>query len=147
MKGPSGILNSKAVDGFSKVVVKGTDGKILKDNGASTNADTKTSTCFVLTGLNDTLSIHYTLDPGMCSFLDVVVDGILRKSISPSKPERPFKGVVRKVCERGAIVNKKQGRRGLAKSSKLQICKRNTAKGNLPVITHSVIIFGVLRLI
>ena len=123
------MLNREGVDGSVTVFLKGSNGEILKEYGASIEAETNTSTCFVLTALDDILSIHYVSDPGLVDFLDVVVDGILRESVSPVKHQ----GTVRRVCEQGKF-KKKPGNvvdRAMPKFSKLQACKRNTAKGKI----------------
>ena len=133
MKGPPGIMNSEGVEGEIDVSLEGSNGKYLEEYGASITAVTNTSTCYVLTALHDVLSIHYILGRGVADFIDIVVDGILRESVSHSKPDIPFKGVVRRVCEQGELKKRPKNTmdRALPRFSKLQVCKHNTDRGNM----------------
>jgi len=135
MKGPPGILNSKGEAGSVSIYLKGSNRKALKEYGASTTPGTNTSNCFVLTGLDDVLSIHYDIEPGLVDFFDIVVDGILRESASPSNSDVPFKGAIKRVCGQGEIKKKPKytTQRGVPKSYKLQVCRRNTDKGKMPI--------------
>jgi len=125
MKTPTGPLNIHGKAAKGTVVLKGNDGEDLQEFGGKTVGNQ--ASCYALTSLGDIITVHFALSPGVADFVDVVVDGILRESVSNARPDKLFKGSFKKVCQHDRF--HRSDRRAAFKFSKMVVQNRSTQKG------------------
>lgn len=132
MKLPEGLLNIKGTRALGVVELRDTDGNDLREYGVAQKGFQ--TTCWVLTSPGDVISAPFSMDPGVADFADLVVDGILRDSISVSAPTKSLKGIFKRVCHQPRLKNDKRG--GL-KFCKMVVQSRDTTKGEITKAEYS----------
>lgn len=124
MKIPHGVFTPKGEKAEGTVLLRGTDGKSLREYG--TVMDGSCMTCMVLTAPSDVITASFVLNPGVADHVDFVIDGIRRDSCSSSASDKHFNRYFRRACYQGRKINRY--RAGL-KSCALEVQERETDEG------------------
>jgi len=124
MRAPQGLLGADGKPGKANVLLaSGMNGNPLQEYGYKVEGNQ--TTCYVLASPGDIITVPFSLNAGIGDFVDLVVDGVLRKSATVHQRGKKFGKTFKKVC----YSELKWGRRAGLKSYKMEVRSRNTKKG------------------
>jgi hypothetical protein len=129
MKLPSGLLDKKGASAKGSVVLTShTTDTNLEEFGVTVNADDCTASCYVLAKSEDIIEVHFALNPNVADFVDIIVDGIRRRTFENGSQNITF----RAKCDRVLYMRRcKNNKRGGLRYSRMQVRVRETGHSKI----------------
>jgi hypothetical protein len=134
MKLPSGLRDPQGHVAEGTVHLEA-NGKFVKEFGVT--VDGRHSTCYVLVAPGDVLTANFAINSGISTeFADLVVDGILRNSLSNTRGLRVFKCIFDRAVYSGAQIGESRKAKTYAR---MQVTNRDSSQGKVLLSGTSIV--------
>lgn len=103
----------------------------LEEFGTTVNNDDCTASCYVLAKDGDVIEIHFAINPNVADFVDIIIDGIRRRTFENRTQNITFRG----TCDRVLYMRRcKNGKRGGLRYFRMQVKAHETGRSMMTLV-------------